>query len=168
MKDEIYERNYRSTDTSERERKIYNAMNVISDTGIFDSINKRLNSLPHVIVPEKKRFYRECLQLLDGMAKRMGGTIKGIVSYQEYDAQISIVLPFFEFSFKEDMEILKHMAKAARAVSIYHENDNMIRLVVYIDYFEAMGDVEKIINEEFEKLPLIIEEISKKHGYETD
>ena len=105
MKDEIYERDYYELKQRECELRKggQDILNITIESGVLNSIEQRLNSMPHVIVPEKKRFYEKCLHLLNAMAIRLGGKIKGTVSYKEYDAKIQIILPFFEFLGEEDM-----------------------------------------------------------------
>ncbi|MBQ8416434.1 MAG: hypothetical protein IJX13_06005 [Clostridia bacterium] len=170
MKEEIYERDYFELKQREREltKKSRDIFDIAAQTGIFASIGERLTALPHVIVPEKKKFYEECLRRLEGMAIWLGGKIKGIVSYKEYDAQIQLTLPFFEFSEKEDMELLTFVTSKAHTISIYPEQNGKMRLVVYIDYFEAIGDKGEIIDEEIEKHPEVVEYLAKAHEAELD
>lgn len=170
MKEEIYERDY--YELKQREYELTNKNQDIfameAETGIFASIGERLLALPHVLVPEKKSFYEECLRLLDGMAIRLGGKIKGIVSYKEYDAQIQLTLPFFEFSGEEDMELLKFITSQARTISVYPEQNEKMSLVVYIDYFESIGDKGEIIDEEIEKRPEVVEYLVEAYEAQLD
>ncbi len=170
MKEEIYERDYYELKQREREltKESIDIFDIAVKTGIFASIEERMTSLPHVLVPEKKKFYEECLRLLDGMAVRLGGKIKGVVSYNDHDAQIHLILPFFEFSGNEDMELLKFITSQARAISVYPEKGGKMRLVVYIDYFKAIGNKGEIIDEEIEKRPEVVEYLAKAREAEID
>lgn len=85
MKNEVYE-----ADCSRKPEKgvSEDILDLARDTGFFKAYNNIMRSIPKVIVPKDKQNYEELLQKLDALAKRRGGTIRGIVSYEKFDSHI--------------------------------------------------------------------------------
>lgn len=143
MKNEVYEADYRRKDKSE---EIPKAFEVAVETGFFKTYNDIMRSIPKVIVPEDKKNYEELLRKLDSLAKRRGGMIRGIVNYEKFDSHIYITLPFFEFSHKEEHELLAELESKAHSLTFTVTDDGMIQLSVMINYFEEIGDTENIFD----------------------
>ena len=171
-KDIIYERDYREvhkimsarTFTEEKEE----AFQLTLQSGVYKSIGERIYELPHVLNPIKKAAYEKCLVVLEKYAAQWGGYIKGTVSYQSYDASIELDLPFHEFIETENMDDLRFIAKNARYVVFTPIEDGRIKMVLRFDYFEEVGDVETIIEEELQKRPDLCEALQKSHDSEVE
>ena len=143
MKNEVYEADYRRKAKSE---EIPKAFEVAVKTGFFKTYNDIMHSIPKVIVPEDKKNYEELLQKLDFLAKRRGGMIRGIVNYEKFDSHIYITLPFFEFSRKEEHELLAELESKAHSLTFTVTDDGMIELSVMINYFEELGNTDNVFD----------------------
>ena len=170
MKDDIYEKDYFAEHKKERENSIAesNIIKMAIESGVFASISKRMSALPHVVDPEKQKAYQICLQLLDTMARELGGKIKGVISYQKFDAQIELTVPFLEFSGKSNLKILQFLASQARDIHIYNEKNGQMKLTVYIDYFESLGNYDKIFYEEMNKHPEVVDSMVKLYEQQSN
>ena len=170
--DIVYERDYREvhkimtarTYTEEKEE----AFQLALQSGVYRSIGERIHELPHVLNPIKKAAYEKCLVVLEKYAAQWGGYIKGIVSYRSYDASIELDLPFHEFIEKENMDDLRFIAQNARYVVFTPLDDGRIKMVLRFDYFEEVGDVETIIEEELQKRPDLCDALQKSHNSEVE
>ena len=147
MKNEIYEADYtREPDPDEG----LGILGLAMDTGFFKAYDDLMRSMPKYIVPEDKKNYEELLPKLDALAKRKGGKIKGIVSYEHWDAHIYITLSHFEFVHKDDCELLKELQAKAHALTFSPTDDGRIRLSVAINYFEEIGDKDEVFSKALE------------------
>lgn len=133
---------------------------------IFKAIENRYHEMPHIIDCEKKQFYENCLKIMDTIAMRYGGKIKGVISYKVYDAYIELTLPFFEFYGSEDIRRLQYIINNARMISFTHTENSKIQLKIYIDYFQEIGDFNKIVEEELQKHPEIIDLLKREQNNE--
>ena len=171
-KDIVYERDYREvhkimsarTFTEEKEE----AFQLALQSGVYKSIGERIHELPHVLNPIKKAAYEKCLVVLEKYAAQWGGYIKGTVSYQSYDASIELELPFHEFIETENMDDLRFIAQNARYVVFTPIEEGRIKMVLRFDYFEEVGDVDTIIEEELQKRPDLCEALQKSHDSEVE
>lgn len=143
MKNEIYEADYRRSDVPEGSTS---AFDIAVETGFFKKYNDIMRSIPKVIVPEDKKNYEELLQKLDALAKRRGGMIRGIVSYEKFDSHIYITLPFFEFSHEEEHKLLAELESKAHSLTFTVTDDGMIELSVMINYFEELGNIDNVFD----------------------
>lgn len=143
MKNEIYEADYRRSDVPEGSTS---AFDIAVETGFFKKYNDIMRSIPKVIVPEDKKNYEELLQKLDALAKRRGGMIRGIVSYEKFDSHIYITLPFFEFSHEEEHKLLAELESKAHSLTFTVTDDGMIELSVMINYFEELGNTDNVFD----------------------
>lgn len=143
MKNEIYEADYRRSDVPEGSTS---AFDIAVETGFFKKYNDIMRSIPKVIVPEDKKNYQELLQKLDALAKRRGGMIRGIVSYEKFDSHIYITLPFFEFSHEEEHKLLAELESKAHSLTFTVTDDGMIELSVMINYFEELGNTDNVFD----------------------
>lgn len=152
---DIYEKDYSA------ERKAYHAMrtehgadeafDLIKSRGIMAAIDKRFLELPHVINPAKKNAYDKCLQMLDSWAMLKGAKIRGEVDYVHFDAHIEMVCPFFEFFEERTFEFLRYLMSGARNLTFCPTDEGEIQMRACFDYFEDIGDKDKIIEEEIAK-----------------
>ena len=143
MKNEVYEADYRRNDEP---KEIPSAFDVAVETGFFKKYNDIMRSIPKGIVAEDKKNYEELLHKLDVLAKRRGGKIRGIVSYERFDSHIYVTLPFFEFSHKEEHELLAELEAKAHSLTFTATEDGMIQLSVMINYFEEIGDTDEVFD----------------------
>jgi len=168
----VYEHDYREekkqllgvTQSEKRER----AFQLSQETGVYKAIGDRIRELPHVLNPIKKEFYEKCLAILERYAAHWGGYIKGVVSYEIFDAYIYLDLPFHEYVFYDNMEELTYITKNARSICYSIIDQEFIRMAVHIDYFEDIGDIDAIIEEEVEKHPDLCEALVESHDSEVE
>lgn len=158
MKNEVYEADYRRKDKSE---EIPKAFEVAVETGFFKTYNDIMRSIPKVIVPEDKKNYEELLQKLDFLAKRRGGMIRGIVNYEKFDSHIYITLPFFEFSHKEEHELLAELESKAHSLTFTVTDDGMIQLSIMINYFDEIYDTANVFDMALEGNNELMEALAK-------
>ena len=168
----VYEHDYREekkqllgvTQSEKRER----AFQLSQETGVYKAIGDRIRELPHVLNPIKKEFYEKCLAILERYAAHWGGYIKGVVSYEIFDAYIYLDLPFHEYVFYDNMEELTYITKNARSICYSIIDQEFIRMAVHIDYFEDIGDIDAIIEEEVEKRPDLCDALVESHNSEVE
>jgi len=162
---DIYEKDYSA------ERKAYHAMRtehgadeafeLIKSRGIMAAIDKRFLELPHVINPAKKLAYDKCLQMLDSWAMLKGANIRGTVDYVHFDAHIEMVCPFFEFFEERTFEYLRFLMSGARNLTFTPTDDGEIKMRACFDYFEDIGDKDKIIEEEIAKHADVVDALNE-------
>ena len=170
--DIVYERDYRElhkimtsqTYTEEKEEAFMESLK----SGVYKSIDERIRELPHILNPAKKAAYDKCLAILEQYAARWGGYIKGVVSYKSYDASIELDLPFHEFIERDNMDDLVFIAQNARYVVFSPFEEDRVQMVLRFNYFEEVGDVEAIIEEELQKRPDMCEALNKSHNSEIE
>ena len=170
--DIVYERDYRElhkimtsqTYTEEKEEAFMESLK----SGVYKSIDERIRELPHILNPAKKAAYDKCLAILEQYAARWGGYIKGVVSYKSYDASIELDLPFHEFIERDNMDDLVFIAQNARYVVFSPFEEDRVQMVLRFNYFEEVGDVEAIIEEELQKRPVLCEALNKSHNSEVE
>ncbi len=146
MKNEIFEADYtrtHETDSGESSLIFETAIR----TGFFKKYSDIMASIPKVIIQADKLNYEELLPRLDALAKRKGGKIKGIVSYEKWDANIYITLPFFEFVHKDEYELLRDLVDKTNGLTFTVTEDGSIQLSVMINYFEELGSTDDIFNQ---------------------
>lgn len=146
MKNEIYEADYTQTHETMSEDSSLIFETAVR-TGFFKKYSDIMSSIPKVIVQKDKRNYEELLPRLDALAKRKGGKIKGIVSYEKWEAHIYITLPFFEFVHKDEYELLRDLVDKTNGLTFTVTEDGSIQLSVMINYFEELGSTDDIFNQ---------------------
>lgn len=137
MENCIYERDY--TEAHEQNRNTGpNMIERLIDTGFFKYYNALMQQIPKVILPKDKAAYERILKGCDDMAKRHGGKIFGIVSYEKWESWIRLTLPFIEFSSDEDVELLRDIADNAHTVCFQPMENGYVQLSIMICYFEEI------------------------------
>ena len=116
--------------------------------------------MPKYINQTDKQNYEELLLRLDALAKRKGGKIKGIVSYEHWDAHIYITLPFFEFVHKDEKELLNDLETKAHSLTFTVTDDGKIQLSVMINYFDEIGDKDALFSQAIDGNDELIEAIT--------
>ena len=149
MNNQIYERDYtRKRDISPSAvQESEKLLDYSISSGILKTMSESFNQLPRAINNEKKAAYERILAALYTIAEVLGGQIKGIVDFQNWEAHIYAYLPFSEFSSLEELELLKDIAVNAQTVTFTATPDGGIRLSVLIAYFDIIGDIENTLAE---------------------
>ena len=166
----VYEHDYReekkqllgTTQSEKRER----AFQLSQETGVYKAIGDRIRELPHVLNPIKKEFYEKCLAILERYAAHWGGYIKGVVSYEIFDAYIYLDLPFHEFVNYDNMDELTYITQNARSICFSNMDNGYLRMAVHIDYFQEIGDIDAIIEEELLDRPELCDALVESHESE--
>ena len=161
---DIYEKNY------SEEHRAYHALrteqgedeifDLIRSRGIMSDIDKRFLALPHVVNRVKKNAYEKCLQMLDSWAMLKGAKIRGTVDYVHFDAHIEMVCPFFDFFDEHTFDFLRFMMNDARNITFCPTEEGEIEMRVCFNYFEDVGDKDRIIEEEIAKHMDIVDAIN--------
>lgn len=144
MENLVFEKDY-SKDYSEiPDRSPYDDIFVQAISGGFlRNYSDALNAVPKVVIPEYKANYEYVLQVCDDLAKSWGGSIRGVVSYEQWEATINVMIPYVEFTSPEELQKLREIAEKSHGVAI-QPTDGGIRIHVYNRYFEdCISDDEK-------------------------
>lgn len=99
---------------------------------------------------------------MDALAKRKGGKIKGIISYEKWDAHIYITLPFFEFVCKDDYDLLRDLAGRTLGLTFTVTEDGSIQLSVMINYFEELESTDNVFDLALDGNDELIEALTEK------
>lgn len=170
MDNQIYERDYTrkrdisSSDARERETLLKYSIS----SGLLKTMSESFNQLPREINNEKKAAYERILAALDTIAEVLGGQIKGIIDFQNWEAHIYAYLPFSEFSSLEELDLLKDIAVNAQTVTFTATPDGGIRLSVLIAYFDVIGDIEETLAEEIAQYPELVASLEQSQQAEME
>ena len=159
MNNEIYEADYTRKDEPSSGNGI-DILELAKTTGFFRAYDELMRSMPKYINQTDKQNYEELLLRLDALAKRKGGKIKGIVSYEHWDAHIYITLPFFEFVHKDEKELLNDLETKAHSLTFTVTDDGKIQLSVMINYFDEIGDKDALFSQAIDGNDELIEAIT--------
>ena len=159
MNNEIYEADYTRKDEPCSDTGI-DILELAKTTGFFRAYDELMRSMPKYINQTDKQNYEELLLRLDALAKRKGGKIKGIVSYEHWDAHIYITLPFFEFVHKDEKELLNDLETKAHSLTFTVTDDGKIQLSVMINYFDEIGDKDAVFSQAIDGNDELIEAIT--------
>ena len=129
-------------------------------TGFFRVYDELMKSMPKYINETDRQNYEELLHKLDAFARRKGGKIKGIISYEHWDAHIYITLPFFEFVHKDEKELLNDLETKAHSLTFTVTDDGKIQLSVMINYFDEIGDKDAVFSQAIDGNDELIEAIT--------
>ena len=170
MDNQIYERDYtRKRDISSSDARARETLLEYSiSSGLLKTMSESFNQLPREINNEKKAAYERILAALDTIAEVLGGQIKGIIDFQNWEAHIYAYLPFSEFSSLEELDLLKDIAVNAQTVTFTATADGGIRLSVLIAYFDVIGDVEDTLAEEIAQCPELVALLEQSHQADMD
>ena len=138
MENLVFERDYSKDCKETPNRSPFDDLLVQVLTGNFlTSYTDALNTIPKVIIPEYQANYEYVLQLCDALAKKCGGSVRGEISYEQWEATIDLVLPYVEFASPEDLQVLQEIAAKSHEVSI-QPADGSIHLHIINRYFEDL------------------------------
>lgn len=159
----VYEKDYSQTHHEKLPEGILTLTQQYHDALVGSEVLKdygeRLKQIPKVIVEQDKENYEYLLDKLDELAQQRGGRIKGIVSYEDWEAHIYVELPFLEIIEDDARDLLREMTGRAQRITITGLENGWIRLSIGIDYFaEVMDDTQReaILIEEFAKHPELL------------
>ena len=159
MNNEIYEADYTRKDEPSSDNGI-DILELAKTTGFFRAYDELMKSMPKYINETDRQNYEELLHKLDAFAKRKGGKIKGIISYEHWDAHIYITLPFFEFVHKDEKELLNDLETKAHSLTFTVTDDGKIQLSVMINYFDEIGDKDALFSQAIDGNDELIEAIT--------
>ena len=159
MNNEIYEADYTRKDEPSSGNGI-DILELAKTTGFFRAYDELMKSMPKYINQTDRQNYEELLHKLDAFAKRKGGKIKGIISYEHWDAHIYITLPFFEFVHKDEKELLNDLETKAHSLTFTVTDDGKIQLSVMINYFDEIGDKDAVFSQAIDGNDELIEAIT--------
>lgn len=138
MEDIIFERDYTAENETAYEEGSVDILEQSIVGGFFERFYTSLKQVPKIIVPEYKADYDHLLNACDVLAKQSGGTIRGVVSYQLWEAVIELLLPHAEFATTENLLLLKDIAEKAQSVIFSTTETGKISLRLYVHYFEDL------------------------------
>ena len=159
MNNEIYEADYTRKDEPSSGNGI-DILELAKTTGFFRAYDELMKSMPKYINETDRQNYEELLHKLDAFARRKGGKIKGIISYEHWDAHIYITLPFFEFVHKDEKELLNDLETKAHSLTFTVTDDGKIQLSVMINYFDEIGDKDAVFSQAIDGNDELIEAIT--------
>ena len=159
MNNEIYEADYTRKDEPSSGNGI-DILELAKTTGFFRVYDELMKSMPKYINETDRQNYEELLHKLDAFARRKGGKIKGIISYEHWDAHIYITLPFFEFVHKDEKELLNDLETKAHSLTFTVTHDGKIQLSVMINYFDEIGDKDAVFSQAIDGNDELIEAIT--------
>ena len=138
MENLVYERDYSRVCKETSDSSLFNDFLVQTLTdGFLTSYADALNVVPKVIIPEYQANYEYVLQLCDALAKKWGGSVRGEISYKQWEAAIDLVLPYVEFTSPEALQVLQEIAAKSHEVSI-QPADGSIHIHIINRYFEDL------------------------------
>lgn len=136
----VYERDYKREPKLQTENDTASAiLEMATNGGFLKAYAEAMEAIPKVVVPEDKANYEYLLSRADELAQRWGGKVRGVVSYEKWDATIDLVLPFVEFGCPDDLVLLKEFAEKSDSITFQSEEDGRIRIHVFIYYFEELA-----------------------------
>lgn len=160
MENIVYKRDYKE-EKAKREKKAGNTISrQIFDytvtSGVLNVMEDSYLQMPRVINDGHKAAYERILSALDQIAKIFGGQIQGVVDYQNWEASIYVILPFVEFSSVEELGLLKDIACNSQTVTFTVTPEGNVRMKMLIDYFDIVGNVDAMLEEEIRKNPKLV------------
>ncbi len=143
MENIIYEKDYKE----EHERAAHDSKSVeifkqAFSGGMMQRYADAMDAMPKVIVPEYRENYEYLLRKCDAMAKRTGGSIRGVVNYQKWEATIDLFLPYAEFDCPEDLTLLREMAEKSHYINIQATENGGVQIHLYNYYFKELVSEE--------------------------
>lgn len=139
MENIIYEKDYTESELSAAsESWSVEIWNQAMNGPFIKSYTAAMDAIPKVIVPEYKENYEYLLRVCDDLAERLGGSIRGVVNYQKWDATIDLYLPYAEFSSPADLKVLSEIAEKSHSVNFEAAEDGGIHIFIFNRYFEEL------------------------------
>jgi len=156
----VYKRDYKE-EKAARDKKNQNSIpgrvfDYLVDSGALDTMNDAYAEMPRVINDGHKAAYERILSELDRIANTFGGQIEGVVDYQNWEASIYVVLPFVEFSSEKELKLMMDIASNSQTVTFTATPDGNVRMKLLIDYFDVIGNVDHLLEEEIANYPELV------------
>ena len=152
MENIIFNKDYTEQSVAQESETGALLMEELKQTQVLKNYQAKLDAMPKIVNPQAKAHYDELLARLDQFTADHRGAITGVVSYKNWEATITVKLPFLEFS--SENRLLLEIASYADYVVIEATTDGGVRLKVAINYFEHLISRE-------EKIALLQEEVSQ-------
>lgn len=139
MENIIYEKDYTESEAlAASESWSVEIFNQAMNGPFIKSYTAAMDAIPKVIVPEYKENYEYLLRICDDLVERRGGSIRGIVDYQKWNATIDLYLPCAEFSSPADLKLLSEIAEKSHTVNFDAAEDGGIHIFIFNRYFEEL------------------------------
>ena len=139
MENIIYEKDYTESEAfTASESWSVEIWNQAMNGPFIKSYTAAMDAIPKVIVPEYKENYEYLLRMRDDLAERRGGSIRGVVDYQKWDATIDLYLPYAEFNGPADLKLLSEIAEKSHTVNFKAAEDGGIHIFIFNRYFEEL------------------------------
>ena len=101
-----YKREQKTKDDSPESKSATAIWERAMQTGFMKAYDAAMKAIPKVINPLSKASYEKVLSICEEYAQRLGGTVRGEVRYNKWDAVIDLVVPFLEFSDSSELKKL--------------------------------------------------------------
>ena len=159
-----YKREQKTEDDSPKSKSATAIWERAMQTGFMKAYDAAMKAIPKVINPLSKASYEKVLSICEEYAQRLGGTVRGEVRYNKWDAVIDLVVPFLEFSDSSELKKLKAMSELADTVTFQSAEDGWIRVHLFFLYFDDLIDddgkdaiLERIVESDPELVRLLEE-----------
>ena len=170
MENEIFFHDYRAEHKKRQDTEESHLSDAIWDhaqaSGLFKAYDQAMRAIPKAINPISKASYEKSLEIWNDIARRWGGTIKGEVEYNKWDAIIDVTLPFSEFSGPADMKTLQELAQYANSITFEACENGWVKVHSYFHYFDDLIDgeekeqiLEKLIMEDTELSEMLLQHL---------
>lgn len=138
MENLVFERDYtKNRVQSTHSEQLPDIIEQLISGGFIEKYMDTINAVPKIIVPEYKANYEYVLQACDDLAKYWDGSVRGVVDYKHWEANITLILPYAEFTSPEDLEMLRDIAEKSHGVTIRPVNDSL-HIHIHNRYFEDL------------------------------
>lgn len=160
MENIVYKRDYKEAKAARDKQNRNDIPSQVFDylitSSALNTMNDAYAEMPRVINDGHKAAYERILNSLDRIANTFGGQIEGVVDYQNWEASIFVVLPFVEFSSVDELSLLKDIASNSQTVTFTVTPEGGIRMKMLIDYFDIVGNVDAMLEEEIRNNPKLV------------
>ena len=132
----------------------------LCDRNILKRCQDALNAIPKVVLSDRKAIYDDLLSRFDSYAMLQGGKIRGVVNYENGDAWIEGIIPFFGATSDETRQLFADIIQSSITMNFTATDDGNVRLYALLPYFEDLCDDEtrdELLMQELMKHPDIID-----------
>lgn len=85
--------------------------------------------------PKDKDTYERLLKKCGDLAQQYGGKVEGLVSYELWEAKIKLTLPFFEYFYPREKDLIRDITENAQGFWFTSAGEREIQLTILIYYF---------------------------------
>lgn len=83
-----------------------------------------------------KETYERLLKKCGNLAQHYGGKVSGLVSYEMWEAKVKLNLPFFEYFYDQEKDLIRDIIENAQSFWFTGTEENWIQLTILIYYFD--------------------------------